>query len=68
MHRTCEDCNGDGGFESGPHGYDRMTGEPITHWLPCPGCGGAGWIEGEAEPLSIDDLPPPRDDVTSGRL
>ena len=39
---ACTECNGDGGFESMPHGVNHINGQPITRWLVCGGCGGTG--------------------------
>lgn len=41
---TCDNCAGEGGWEAD----DR--------WIECPACRGSGWIEGEPEPLGIEDL------------
>lgn len=44
---ACPDCNGDGGWESDPHGYEPLDGSPHTHWINCRACDGDGWIEEE---------------------
>lgn len=43
-----EYCGGEGGFET------WRDGEIV--WVDCPQCHGSGWVEGEAEPLSLEDL------------
>ncbi len=53
---TCTECNGDGGGESMPHGYDPVTGAPLTHWIKCTPCDGTGEAEVEFEPIEMDDL------------
>lgn len=42
----CPYCGDEGGF----------SWEDGEHYEPCPECGGSGYVEGEPEPLSIDDL------------
>lgn len=46
---TCENCGGEGGFQS-----SDIEGNEL--WVECPECHGSGWVEGEPEPLSIEDL------------
>ena len=53
---ACPDCNGDGGFESRPHSYNPVTGEPITHWQKCGTCGGKGEVETEHECRTLEDM------------
>lgn len=53
---ACPDCNGDGGFESTPHSYNPVTGEPITYWQHCRMCGGKGEVETEYECRTLEDL------------
>ncbi len=45
----CPDCNGDGGFESMPYGYNHYDGSPLTHWNKCTTCKGRGDVEIEYE-------------------
>lgn len=44
----CPDCNGEGWFP-----FDTDEGE---RWDYCAECLGTGYVEGEPEPLNIDDL------------
>ena len=53
MH--CPDCDGDGGWESAPRGYDHINGEPITDWIKCRACNGSGQIEDEDDPMTMED-------------
>jgi DnaJ-class molecular chaperone len=51
---TCDACNGDGGFESMPYGYNHINGSPLTHWNKCTACDGHGEIEVKTEPVEMD--------------
>jgi hypothetical protein len=53
---ACPVCNGDGGFESTPHGYNPVTGEPITYWQNCRTCAGSGEVETEYECRTLEEL------------
>jgi hypothetical protein len=53
---TCDACNGDGGWESSPTGYNHVNGMPTTHWIACRLCDGKGEAEIEAEPRTLDDM------------
>lgn len=59
---TCENCGGDGGFESMPYGYSHIDGSPLTHWNQCSACGGSGEYWVDVQPTGMDEpdeeLPP----------
>jgi hypothetical protein len=57
--RTCENCEGQGGWEAPilPIKWDDPT--PACEWIVCKYCGGSGWEEGEPEPIEQDELPDP---------
>jgi DnaJ-class molecular chaperone len=52
MPVTCPACDGDGGGESTPTGYNPMT----THWINCVVCDGKGEIEINIEPRTLEDM------------
>lgn len=53
---TCPTCNGDGGWESSPTGYNHINGMAITHWITCRSCEGKGEAEIEAAPRTLEDI------------
>ena len=59
----CPDCNGDGGFESRPHSYNPVTGEPITQWQKCLACDGKGEVETEYECRTLEDVEAEHDEM-----
>ena len=55
MYTTCENCDGEGGWEiTFGDGYSEES-----RWQVCPQCNGSGRVYGEGEPITIDDLSPP---------
>jgi hypothetical protein len=60
---TCPGCNGDGGWESTPHNYNPVTGQPITHWIGCNYCGGSGEVETEYECRTLDEVEAEHDEM-----
>lgn len=51
---TCDFCAGEGRFY---YSYqNEEDGYEIEGADCCPECNGSGWVEGEPEPLSLDDL------------
>lgn len=50
---TCENCAGDGWIRCP---YTTCDGEETEIAYQCPECNGSGWLEGEPEPLDIEDL------------
>jgi len=60
---TCAACAGDGGWESTPHNYNPVTGEPITHWIDCHYCGGSGEVETEYECRTLADVEAEHDEM-----
>lgn len=50
---TCDFCGGEGWIYSD---YVDSNGEETEIAGQCPECNGSGYVEGEPEPLSIDDL------------
>jgi hypothetical protein len=48
---TCTTCKGEKGFEGADHS------DQLTHWYPCPDCGGTGEVDPEpAAPAVTDDV------------
>lgn len=59
MMVTCENCDGDGGFEVTVMVSKWGDCSEASKWIDCPQCNGSGWARGEGEPITMDDLPPP---------
>lgn len=56
---VCPECNGEREVGSGrmSHTVDTATIDPPWELpMPCPTCGGAGYVEGESEPRTLEDL------------
>lgn len=47
---SCDNCAGEGGF------YQPEDEHSLERFIPCPACGGSGYVEGEAPSLTLSDL------------
>jgi hypothetical protein len=52
----CETCEGAGRYECGPYEIDRRDGSVHGTEHECHVCEGAGSLQVEVEPITIDDL------------
>lgn len=52
---TCENCEGLGSWEV-VHGYDSEWGYEVAKWVACPACGGSGWVHGEPQQLTMEEV------------
>jgi DnaJ-class molecular chaperone len=53
---TCENCDGQGGFDYVTTTWLDHSERYVDGWVECPACGGTGLVCGEPQPLSEDDL------------
>lgn len=58
---TCEECDGDGGWDQPQTGqwgylYDPANGSLITDWRECRACEGRGTIWVHMRPIDFEDL------------
>jgi calcineurin-like phosphoesterase family protein len=52
----CETCEGVGRYECGPYEIDHRDGSVHGHEHECHVCEGAGELQVEVEPITLDDL------------
>jgi hypothetical protein len=52
----CENCDGKGGFDYTGTVWLDHSGHYADGWVECPACGGTGWVCGEPQQLTEDDL------------
>ena len=52
----CPYCEGVGGWEGSPYGYDPRDGSLLTHWHHCDHCNREGWVCEAVHPCTLEDL------------
>lgn len=52
MTQPCESCEGEGGWIVTGRSW---SGDDLEGWATCPECHGFGYLEGEPEPISLDE-------------
>jgi DnaJ-class molecular chaperone len=53
---TCENCDGEGGFDYVTTTWLDHSGWYVNGWVECPTCGGTGWVDGEPPQLTMEEV------------